>query len=52
MSKAAVAIDECVLLRKGSLPKTPTGKIQRHRCRLLLETGRFDPIATVELAAA
>lgn len=50
-AKAALALDECVMLPKGSLPKTPSGKIQRHRCRHMLESGRFDPLAVVELAA-
>lgn len=30
---AGVPIDECVFLRRGSFPKTPSGKIQRFRCR-------------------
>ena len=34
---AGVRIDECVFLRPGVLPKTPSGKIQRFRCRALLE---------------
>jgi fatty-acyl-CoA synthase len=50
MAKAAVALDECVFLRHNSLPKTPSGKIQRHRCRQLLDAGRFEPLATVNLA--
>jgi fatty-acyl-CoA synthase len=50
MDKAAVALDECVFLRRGSLPKTPSGKIQRHRCRQLHEAGRLQPLATVRLA--
>jgi fatty-acyl-CoA synthase len=51
-AKAALAIDECVILPKGSVPKTPSGKIQRHRCEFMLRSGRFDPLATVELAPA
>jgi fatty-acyl-CoA synthase len=51
MAKGAVALDECVFLGRNDLPKTPTGKIQRHRCRHLLESGGFDPLATVELGA-
>ncbi|OBF55336.1 hypothetical protein A5787_03215 [Mycobacterium sp. 852002-50816_SCH5313054-b] len=47
MAKAAVAIDECVILDRGALPKTPSGKIQRHRCQLLFETGQLEPLATV-----
>jgi fatty-acyl-CoA synthase len=51
MAKGAVALDECVFIARNDLPKTPTGKIQRHRCRHLLETGGFDPLATIELGA-
>ena len=50
MSKAGVALDTCMWLRKGSLPKTPSGKIQRHRCRYMLGSGAFEPFATVDLA--
>ena len=52
MAKAAVALDECVFLGRNSLPKTPSGKIQRHRCRQLLDAGRFEPLATVALTMA
>jgi fatty-acyl-CoA synthase len=30
---AGVSVDECVMVRPGTLPKTPSGKIQRFRCR-------------------
>ena len=50
MSKAAVALDRCVLLGRGAVPKTPSGKIQRYRCRLMLDTGQFEPVQTVYLA--
>jgi fatty-acyl-CoA synthase len=50
MAKAAVALDACVFLEQGSLPKTPSGKIQRHRCRLMLDADRFEPLATIDLA--
>ena len=50
LAKAGVAIDECVFLPKGSIPKTPSGKVQRHRCRHLLDAGRFDPLATVDFS--
>jgi acyl-CoA synthetase (AMP-forming)/AMP-acid ligase II len=36
---AGVRIEECVFLRPGVLPKTPSGKIQRFRCRALIEDG-------------
>ncbi|HEU0087096.1 MAG TPA: AMP-binding protein [Pseudonocardiaceae bacterium] len=50
MAKAAIALDECVFLERNSLPKTPSGKIQRHRCRQMLDAGRFESLATIELA--
>lgn len=49
MAKAAVVLDECVFLERNALPRTPSGKIQRHRCRQLLDLGRFEPVATVRL---
>ncbi len=49
MRKGAVPLDECLFLKKGTLPKTPSGKIQRYRCRQLLEARRLVPTATVEL---
>ena len=51
MAKAAVPLDACIVLEKGGLPKTPTGKIQRHRCRQLLEADALEPLTVVELAA-
>lgn len=50
MSKAAVAVDECLFLARGTLPKTPSGKIQRYRCRQLLESGQLDPWAVVSMS--
>jgi fatty-acyl-CoA synthase len=50
MEKAAIGLDECIFLDRDSLPKTPSGKIQRHRCRSLFEAGQLKPLATVELA--
>jgi fatty-acyl-CoA synthase len=50
MAKAAIALDECVFLPRNSLPKTPSGKTQRHRCQHMLNSGRFTPLATVALA--
>jgi fatty-acyl-CoA synthase len=52
MSKAAVPIDRCLFLEKGKLPKTPTGKIQRYRCKQLLDLDRLQPLETIELAGA
>jgi acyl-CoA synthetase (AMP-forming)/AMP-acid ligase II len=28
-----LTLEECLFLHKGRLPKTPSGKIQRYRCR-------------------
>jgi acyl-CoA synthetase (AMP-forming)/AMP-acid ligase II len=50
MAKAAVAIDECIFLERDALPKTPSGKIQRHRCHALMQAGSFEPLATIRLA--
>ncbi|HEX7278715.1 MAG TPA: AMP-binding protein [Solirubrobacterales bacterium] len=52
MRRAAVTIDACVFLPKGALPKTPSGKIQRYRCREMLDRSSFEPIEHVELAEA
>lgn len=51
-AKAGVLIDECVFLPKGALPKTPSGKIQRFRCRHLLTTEEFEPLERIRLRAA
>jgi acyl-CoA synthetase (AMP-forming)/AMP-acid ligase II len=32
---------DIVVVRKGSLPKTPSGKLQRSLCRELYESGRI-----------
>ncbi|MEZ0053021.1 fatty-acyl-CoA synthase [Mycobacterium sp. MAA66] len=47
MAKAAIPVDECVILERGSLPKTPSGKVQRHRCRSLYEAGKLVPLAII-----
>jgi fatty-acyl-CoA synthase len=49
MTKAAVPLSECVFLTQGSLPKTPSGKIQRHRCRQMADSERFAPLARIDL---
>jgi fatty-acyl-CoA synthase len=46
---AGVRIDECVFLRPGALPKTPSGKIQRFRCRALVEHGSKAVVERVAL---
>lgn len=50
MSKAGVVIDRCMALPKGAVPKTPSGKIQRYRCREMLSADRFESVRTVELS--
>jgi len=42
MAKSGLAVDRCVFLAKGSIPKTPSGKIQRHRCSHLFESERLE----------
>jgi acyl-CoA synthetase (AMP-forming)/AMP-acid ligase II len=48
-AKAGVSISECVFLEKGALPKTPTGKIQRFRCRELLLSGRLPALRRISI---
>ncbi|MFI9803934.1 AMP-binding protein [Streptomyces sp. NPDC052301] len=50
LEKAGVALAECLFLARGVLPKTPSGKIQRFRCRALLDDGRLVPVARVTFA--
>ncbi len=47
--KAGVLLDECIFLARGALPKTPSGKIQRFRCRHLIATEALDPLERVRL---
>jgi acyl-CoA synthetase (AMP-forming)/AMP-acid ligase II len=47
MSKAGVGLGECVFMPKGGLPKTPSGKIQRFRCRQMLTADTLEPVARV-----
>jgi fatty-acyl-CoA synthase len=46
-SRAGVTPDECIFVSKGSLPKTPTGKLQRFRCRALAESNKLDVLEQV-----
>jgi acyl carrier protein len=39
-----LAVDAVVLLRAGELPKTSSGKLQRHQCRAAFLEGRFAPV--------
>lgn len=50
MDRAGVALAECLFLPRGTLPKTPSGKIQRFRCRSLLQDASLEPVARVALA--
>jgi fatty-acyl-CoA synthase len=43
----AARVDECVFVPRRTLPKTPSGKIQRFRCRELLAGGGMEPLARV-----
>jgi acyl-CoA synthetase (AMP-forming)/AMP-acid ligase II len=46
---AGVSLSECVFLPKGMLPKTPSGKIQRFRCRQLVSAQTLEPLARVSV---
>jgi fatty-acyl-CoA synthase len=35
LSHAGIRVRECVFVARGALPKTPSGKVQRYRCREL-----------------
>ena len=50
MGKAGVAIDRLMVLPQGTVPKTPSGKIQRYRCREMLAADRFESVQTIELS--
>ncbi|WP_130799129.1 AMP-binding protein [Streptomyces otsuchiensis] len=47
--KAGVALAECWFLEHGVVPRTPSGKVQRNRCRALLGEERLRAIARVRL---
>ncbi|MGH2982199.1 MAG: AMP-binding protein [Solirubrobacterales bacterium] len=49
MSTAGIRVDECIILPGGTLPKTPSGKIQRFRCRELFDSGGVPPEAQTGL---
>lgn len=46
---AGVTVDECVFLRRGRLPKTSSGKIQRNKCRTLLDADAEAILARIRL---
>lgn len=49
-STAGIGIDECVFLPRGSLPKSPSGKVQRFRCRELAVGGDGPELSRVRVA--
>lgn len=38
LAHAGVRVRECIFVARGALPKTPSGKVQRYRCRELAVT--------------
>jgi fatty-acyl-CoA synthase len=51
-AKAGIDLSECVFLEKGALPKTPTGKVQRFRCRELLLREGLSPVRRIWTGSA
>ncbi|MEU4996435.1 AMP-binding protein [Streptomyces sp. NPDC021622] len=49
--KSGIALSECVFVERGCLPRTPSGKIQRFRCRSMLtrDTSSLKIISRVRL---
>lgn len=47
-----VACGAVVVVPFGSLPRTATGKVQRGRCRTLLESGQWKPVGAAASASA
>ncbi|MFG2558606.1 AMP-binding protein [Streptomyces sp. NPDC048496] len=49
LEKSGIALSECVFVERGHLPRTPSGKIQRFRCRSLLgqDDSRLKTIARI-----
>lgn len=45
LDEHGLALDAVVLVRCGTLPKTSSGKIQRHACRAAFLAGRFTVLA-------
>jgi len=44
-ARLGVRIDDCLIVAGGTIPKTPSGKIQRHRCRELVTAGDLTVLA-------
>ncbi|HEV7495555.1 AMP-binding protein [Baekduia sp.] len=49
--RTGIALDACVFVAPGVLPKTPSGKLQRFRCRALARQGEWSA-ATIRLRTA
>lgn len=49
LEMAGVRLDQCVVLARGALPKTPSGKVQRYRCREILRGVEDSAITRVVL---
>lgn len=43
--RLGVRLDECVIVAGGTIPKTPSGKVQRYRCRQLIEAGKLPALS-------
>jgi fatty-acyl-CoA synthase len=52
MRKAGITLSECVVVARGAIPKTPSGKVQRFRTRQLLSSASLEPLSRVVLRAA
>jgi fatty-acyl-CoA synthase len=49
LEHSGVGVDECAFFARGTLPKTPSGKIQRFRCREMVESGDDAILARVRV---
>ncbi|MBI2826410.1 MAG: aminotransferase class I/II-fold pyridoxal phosphate-dependent enzyme [Planctomycetia bacterium] len=47
-----LVVDAVVLVKSGSVPKTSSGKIQRHACRTAFVAGTFDVVARYDAATS
>lgn len=48
-SAAGVGISECIFVARGTMPKSPSGKVQRFRCRQLISADSSDTLARVRV---
>jgi fatty-acyl-CoA synthase len=46
---AGVGISECIFLARGTMPKSPSGKPQRFRCRQLISDNSSDTLARIRV---